>query len=117
MNDSRANNNNVADGFSMQIEPGQDHQDPVQVKAYLDKYFEQSRFKVYWGDVNGYPLPEQPDGRHDPPVDSATYREYRICRGGSFRDKPERLRCSARARVMAGSQHARRGFRVVRDLS
>ncbi len=52
MNDSRANNSNVADGFSMQIEPGQDHKDPLQVREYLDKYFEQFRFKVYWGDAN-----------------------------------------------------------------
>ena len=51
MNDSRANNNNVAEGFSIQIEPGQDHKDPIQVKEYLNKYFEQSRFKVYWDDV------------------------------------------------------------------
>ncbi len=64
-----------------------------------------------------YPPPPQPDGRHDPPPAGTTYREYRICRGGSFRDKPERLRCSSRARVMADSRNARRGFRVVREVT
>jgi len=63
-----------------------------------------------------YPAPGQPDGRDGPPAEGAAYREYRICRGGSFKDKPERLRCSARARYAADSQNVRRGFRVVREL-
>ena len=50
-NDSRANNRNIAEGISMQIEPGQDHNDPAKVKAYLDNYFERFHFKVSWGDV------------------------------------------------------------------
>jgi hypothetical protein len=53
MNDSRANNSNVAESILMQIEPGQGHADPGRVKEYLIKYFDQSRFKVYWGDVTG----------------------------------------------------------------
>jgi hypothetical protein len=50
-NDSRANNRNIAEGISMQIEPGQDHKDPAKVKAYLNEYFRLYRFKVYWGEV------------------------------------------------------------------
>ncbi len=50
-NDSRANNRNIAEGISMQIGPGQDYTDPAKVKTYLAKYFKQSHFKVYWGDL------------------------------------------------------------------
>jgi len=63
-----------------------------------------------------YPTPEQDDGRTQPPPDDAVFREYRICRGGSYKDKPARLRCASRARVAADSQHPRRGFRVVCEL-
>jgi iron(II)-dependent oxidoreductase len=60
-----------------------------------------------------YPYPEAPDGRDDPPVAQTPHREYRLCRGGSFRDDAARLRCSARARFAADTHHVRRGFRVV----
>jgi hypothetical protein len=51
LNDSRGNNRNVAEGVAMQLRPGQDHNDPARVEAYLARYFELSRFKVYWGDL------------------------------------------------------------------
>jgi len=52
-NDSRGNNSNVADGISMQIDPANKelYKNPEQVKEYLEQYFDLSRFKVYWGDV------------------------------------------------------------------
>jgi len=52
IDDSRANNPVVAEGISMQIEPGPPHRDPIQVKEYLDRYFEKSNFRVYWGGVD-----------------------------------------------------------------
>ncbi len=65
--------------------------------------------------VYPYPAPNQTDGREAPPTKQALHREYRLCRGGSFRDKPARLRCSARARFAADTPHVRRGFRVVQE--
>ncbi|MEM7345464.1 MAG: SIR2 family protein, partial [Chloroflexota bacterium] len=50
-NDSRANNRNIAEGISMQIEADRDYTDPAKVKTYLAKYFKQAHFKVYWGDL------------------------------------------------------------------
>ncbi len=63
-----------------------------------------------------YPPPNQPDGREAPPAEQTLHREYRVCRGGSFKDAPARLRCTTRARFAADTLHVRRGFRVVEEL-
>jgi formylglycine-generating enzyme required for sulfatase activity len=44
------------------------------------------------------------------------YRELRICRGGSFRDRPTRLTVTTRARVPADNRHPARGFRVAMEI-
>lgn len=56
------------------------------------------------------------DGRERAQPLSGAYREFRIARGGSFRDQPERLTCAARARFAADSRDRTRGFRVVMVL-
>lgn len=71
--------------------------------------------RTQWGAERATPdftYPYQPDDRDtlDP---NPLYREYRICRGGSFSDKQSHLRCSARAIYTADEAHVRRGFRVV----
>ncbi|MEM7348495.1 MAG: formylglycine-generating enzyme family protein [Chloroflexota bacterium] len=62
-----------------------------------------------------YPAPNQSDGRESLPDKQRLHREYRLCRGGSFKDKPARLRCTTRARFAADTRHPRRGFRVVQE--
>ena len=56
------------------------------------------------------------DGREDPARDEP-FREYRIVRGGSYRDGADRVTCAARARDAAESRHQRRGFRVAMELA
>ena len=56
------------------------------------------------------------DGREDPRPAAGPLREYRICRGGCFRDKAERVTGSARGRQPADSRARSRGFRVVLDI-
>jgi formylglycine-generating enzyme required for sulfatase activity len=72
-----------------------------------------------WGNDRAkpdYTYPYQRDGRDSLEASQQLYREYRVCRGGSYRDQPSRLRCSVRARYAADSQNGRRGFRVVKEL-
>ncbi len=76
---------------------------------------------TWWGReraVAEFADPYRPDdGRErDEPLVGA-YREFRIARGGSFRDRPERLTCTTRARFAADSREAARGFRVVMALA
>ena len=56
------------------------------------------------------------DGRENPAAPEGPFREYRICRGGSFRDKPERVTGATRARFLADSRHPARGFRVAIEV-
>ncbi len=63
----------------------------------------------------GYPYAAD-DGREDPSPVVGPLREYRICRGGSFRDKAERVTGSARGRQLADSRVRSRGFRVVLEI-
>jgi formylglycine-generating enzyme required for sulfatase activity len=63
----------------------------------------------------GYPYAAD-DGREDLNPAVGPLREYRICRGGSFRDKAERVTGSARGRQPADSRARSRGFRVVLDI-
>lgn len=57
------------------------------------------------------------DGRERLEPQTGRYREWRICRGGSFRDQPLQHASTARNRAAADSRHRTRGFRVVMDLS
>ncbi len=75
---------------------------------------------TWWGReraVAEFGDPYRPDdGRErDEPLPGA-YREFRIARGGSFRDRPERLTCTTRTRFAADSRDGARGFRVVMVL-
>ena len=63
----------------------------------------------------GYPYAAD-DGREDPSPGVGPLREYRLCRGGSFRDKAERVTGSARSRQLADSRARSRGFRVVLEI-
>lgn len=56
------------------------------------------------------------DGREDPQPADGPLREYRICRGGSFREQAERVTGSARSRHLADSRAGARGFRVVMEV-
>jgi formylglycine-generating enzyme required for sulfatase activity len=56
------------------------------------------------------------DGRERAEPLAGAYREFRIARGGSFREQPERLTCAARTRFAADSRDRARGFRVVMIL-
>jgi hypothetical protein len=47
MNDSR-NNRNTPESISVQISPDEGNSE-AKIRAYLEEYFEQSSFKVYWG--------------------------------------------------------------------
>jgi formylglycine-generating enzyme required for sulfatase activity len=60
--------------------------------------------------------PFRPDDGRDSLQPSVPYRELRICRGGSYRDRCDRVACSARNRQPAGSRDAARGFRVVMEV-
>jgi formylglycine-generating enzyme required for sulfatase activity len=98
----------------------------------VDQYEPQSPYQCYdmvgnvwewtgtiWGSdwtEPDYTYPYQQDSREALEGNQQLYREYRICRGGSFHDDQSRLRCSARARYAADSQHTRRGFRVAMEV-
>ena len=73
-----------------------------------------------WGrDANTpeYALPYRPDdGREEPNPSAGPLREYRICRGGSFRDRAERVTGYARSKQLADSRARNRGFRVAMDI-
>jgi hypothetical protein len=51
MNDLRKTPNSP-EGILMQIKPGVGVSNPDRVKAYLEEYFKQSKFKVFWGDIH-----------------------------------------------------------------
>jgi formylglycine-generating enzyme required for sulfatase activity len=73
-----------------------------------------------WGSnvqENTFPYPYQArDGREDLEADQHLHRVYRLHRGGSFRDEPSRLRCSARGYSDPDSKLRWRGFRVVLEV-
>ncbi len=63
-----------------------------------------------------FPYPYQAtDGREDLTA-SHLHRVYRVYRGGSFRDDPAKLRCSARGCSTPDSKIRWRGFRVVMEI-
>jgi formylglycine-generating enzyme required for sulfatase activity len=70
-----------------------------------------------WGsdlDQNSFPYPYHPhDGREDPAADQRLHRLFRLHRGGSYRDEPAKLRCSARGYSDPDSKLRWRGFRVL----
>lgn len=74
-----------------------------------------------WGTQRTTPTYRYPyradDGRErlDPAV--GPYREYRICRGGSFACNPDRVTCSTRGRYLADSRDSQRGFRIVLEVT
>jgi formylglycine-generating enzyme required for sulfatase activity len=57
------------------------------------------------------------DGREVREALAGPFREMRIGRGGSFRDPPERLTCSTRARFPANSRRPTCGFRVAMEVT
>ena len=61
--------------------------------------------------------PYQPnDGRDNlAPLGTPGEREFRICRGGSFKETLDRTSCTSRARVAANVRDSSRGFRVALD--
>ncbi len=63
----------------------------------------------------GYPY-RADDGREEGEPLAGPYREYRISRGSSFRDPPERAACATRARAQANGRHPARGFRVAMEV-
>lgn len=64
-----------------------------------------------------FPYPYQAgDGREDLAADQRLPRVFRLHRGGSFRDEPARLRCSARSYSDPDSKIRWRGFRVVLEV-
>ncbi len=70
-----------------------------------------------WGselNKSDFPYPYRPgDGREDLAAAARLPRLFRLHRGGSFRDEPARLRCSARGYSDPDSKIRWRGFRVV----
>jgi formylglycine-generating enzyme required for sulfatase activity len=72
-----------------------------------------------WGSdlkANVFPYPYRPeDGREDLKA-SHLYRVYRVYRGGSFRDEPSKLSCTARGASTPDSKIRWRGFRVVQEV-
>ena len=63
---------------------------------------------------NVFPYPyEENDGREDLTAQQRLHRVFRVHRGGSFRDEPAKLRCSARGISDPDSKLRWRGFRVV----
>jgi formylglycine-generating enzyme required for sulfatase activity len=71
-----------------------------------------------WGDAPQpcaflYPYQAE-DGRESLAADQQ--QRYRVVRGGSFRDEPARLRCSARVGASPSSRNSWRGFRVVLEI-
>jgi len=72
-----------------------------------------------WGSdpkVGAFPYPYRADdGREDLAAAQHLHRVYRVYRGGSFRDDPAKLRCSARGCSTPDSKIRWRGFRVVME--
>jgi formylglycine-generating enzyme required for sulfatase activity len=69
-----------------------------------------------WGSdpkLNAFTYPYQAGDGREEINPSHLYRAYRVYRGGSFRDEPARLRCSARGNSDPDSKISWRGFRVV----
>lgn len=70
-----------------------------------------------WGsepDPTDFPYPyDGGDGREDPEAEKQLDPTYRIHRGGSYRDTPADLRCTARGFSPPDSKVVWRGFRVV----
>jgi len=70
-----------------------------------------------WGsdlNDNTFPYPYQSnDGREDLAADQHLHRVFRLHRGGSYRDDPAKLRCSARSYSDPDSKIRWRGFRVL----
>lgn len=66
-----------------------------------------------WHSDFGYPYRDN-DDRDD--LNADEYKLRRIHRGGSFRDKQNRLRCSARGYSSPSSKNPWRGFRVVLEV-
>jgi formylglycine-generating enzyme required for sulfatase activity len=60
---------------------------------------------------SAYPYPYRPDDGRENPADSLP-RGFRLYRGGSYRDEPERVRASARGQSDPDSRLRWRGFRV-----
>lgn len=72
-----------------------------------------------WGidrNVARYKYPYQADDGREKLEKSVPFRELRICRGGSYQDKSERLTCTTRARQPADTRAVQRGFRVLMEI-
>jgi formylglycine-generating enzyme required for sulfatase activity len=63
-----------------------------------------------------FPYPYRADDGREDLIASHLHRVYRVYRGGSFRDDPAKLRCSARGCSTPDSKIRWRGFRVVMEL-
>jgi toxoflavin biosynthesis protein ToxD len=63
-----------------------------------------------------YAYPYEPGDGREKSAALEPFREFRICRGGSFADPPDRVTCTARTRNQANSRKRRLGFRVAMDL-
>ncbi len=74
-----------------------------------------------WGSdlqTSDFPYPYQPhDGREPAAGQQQLPREYRIYRGGSFRDGADRLHCTARGHSDPDSRLRWRGFRVALEIA
>ncbi len=53
----------------------------------------------------------------EPSVQNVTEKDFRLVRGGSFKDLPERLRSASRVKNLAGARNRYYGFRPVRTIS
>ena len=60
--------------------------------------------------------PYRTDDGRDSLQPSLPYRELRICRGGSYRERGDRVACTARNRQSASSRDPARGFRVAMEV-
>lgn len=72
-----------------------------------------------WGSdpkENAFPYPYRPTDGREETNPTHLHRVYRIYRGGSFRDEPAKLRCSARGNSDPESKIRWRGFRVVMEV-
>lgn len=73
-----------------------------------------------WGtqpSVTTYPYPYKAnDGREDSKASTGPYREYRICRGGSYTCKVTQVTCTTRTKIRANERSGERGFRIVQNL-
>lgn len=68
--------------------------------------------------VADYSYPYDPDDGREKAEAILPYREYRICRGGSFRSSAKQVTTTARTRYAANSNNATdRGFRIAMDIN